>query len=132
MVTRADPKRPLQGLRILVADDEIMIGLDLESTLEDAGAEVVGPFTTFAAALEAAADAPLSAAVLDIRLGHLTTARVAEKLSDRDIPFLFYSGQDLPDEMHARSPDAPLLVKPASEGAFVTALLDVIGSARLR
>jgi CheY-like chemotaxis protein len=123
MGTRAEPDKPLRGLRILVADDEIMIALDIEATLREAGASVVGPFTTLEGALKAAAEERLSAAILDIRLGQTTTGPVAEELSNRRIPVVFYSGQALPEEMHAHAPNAPLLSKPARQGAFVTAII---------
>lgn len=128
MARKADPARPLSGLSILVADDEIMIALDIEATLDEAGAEVVGPFTTLEAALAAAAEARLSAAILDIRLGRSTSAAVAARLADRDIPFLFYTGQPLPEEMRAVAAGAPLLGKPAREGAFVAALRALVGA----
>ena len=36
---------PLDGCRILVAEDESLIALDLERILEDFGCEVVGPLS---------------------------------------------------------------------------------------
>jgi len=100
-----------------------MIALDIEATLREAGASVVGPFTTLEGALKAAAEERLSAAILDIRLGKATTGPVAEQLSNRRIPIVFYSGQALPEEMHAHAPNAPLLSKPARQGAFVNAII---------
>ena len=127
MRRKAEHGQLLQGLRILVADDEIIIALDIEATLSEAGAEVVGPFGTLRQTLEAAAIEPLSAAILDIRLGKVNTGPVAEKLVARRIPFLFYSGQSLPQDMLAYSGAHPVLSKPAGNGAFVRALLDLVG-----
>ena len=39
---------PLDGCRILVAEDESLIALDLERILEDFGCEVVGPLSIIA------------------------------------------------------------------------------------
>jgi DNA-binding NtrC family response regulator len=86
-------QQPLVGERILIVDDEILIGLNLEDIFAGAGADVVGPCTTLREAMEAAADENLSAAVLDIRLGQQTTENVAQLLEDRHIPYVFYTGQ---------------------------------------
>ena len=54
----------------------------------------------------------LSAATLDVRLGRETTEAIAAILSERNIPFLFYTGQTLPADMQARWPDSAVIVKP--------------------
>jgi len=122
MRTGTSDRGPLQGLRILVADDEALIALEMEFVLSEAGAFVVGPFMTVADALVSASSAELAAAVLDIRLGSETTAAVALRLSERRIPFLFYSGQSLPEDMRLHAATAPLLSKPAREGEVVAEL----------
>ncbi len=43
--SKTDPARPLQGMRILVADDEFLIAVTIEETLCDAGAEIVSTST---------------------------------------------------------------------------------------
>ena len=79
---------PLNGQRVLVADDEIFIALDMECALREAGADVVGPCATLTEALRAANEELISIAVLDIRLGRDTTDAVASVLRGRDIPYL--------------------------------------------
>jgi CheY-like chemotaxis protein len=102
----------LAGLRVLIAEDEPLIALDLQEICSEFGAEVIGPCMTLKEALEAAARETISVAVLDVRLGQATTAEVAEMLDRRGIPVLFCSGQGLPDELRRRLPHAPALVKP--------------------
>ncbi|MEI9987717.1 MAG: response regulator [Aliidongia sp.] len=114
-------------MRILVADDEILIALDLGDILSDAGAEIVGPCGTLAEALRAAAESELSAAVLDVRLGRDTTEAVAALLAERDVPFVFYSGQALPDTMRDKSPHARVLIKPARQAALLEAVVRMTG-----
>jgi CheY-like chemotaxis protein len=118
----------LAGARILVAEDEILIALDIGSTLADAGAEVVGPATTIRSAKAIAQTEELAAATLDVRLGRETTEVIAAILSDRNIPFLFYSGQALPPDMQARWPNCPVIVKPSSDSIIVTTLAALIGA----
>lgn len=133
MRTKWDPEgkvtqaKPLRDLRILVADDELFIAMDLETTLSDAGAEVVGPYTTAADALRATEE-PLSAAILDIRLGQETTEDIANRLAKNSVPFLFYSGQILTGAMEVHR-EAPLLSKPCEPRVLVEAVSRLLGRA---
>jgi DNA-binding NarL/FixJ family response regulator len=47
------PSRPLNGLRLLLVDDEPLVALELEELMRELGAEVIGPFSRVAPALEA-------------------------------------------------------------------------------
>jgi CheY-like chemotaxis protein len=125
MTARADDNQPLQGMRILVADDEFLIAAVLEDTLSEAGAEIVSA-ATVGEALKSAETASLSAAVLDVRLGRQTTEPVADALTSRKVPFLFYSGQALPDHMRDKYPKARILMKPTPHNSFVEAILNVV------
>jgi DNA-binding response OmpR family regulator len=111
-------------MRILVADDEFLIAVLIEETLRDAGAEIITA-ATLPAALKIANDEPLCAAILDVRLGRQTTEEVADVLAKRMVPFVFYSGQALPDRMHEKHPGARLLNKPSGHGAFIEAMLRI-------
>jgi CheY-like chemotaxis protein len=122
MEHKAQEDRPLQGLRILIADDEFLIATILEETFGEAGAETVSA-GTLPAALVQAQQETLSAAVLDVRLGRQTTEAVADLLTSRKVPFVFYSGYSLPDGMRARFPDAAVLIKPVRPDAFIEALV---------
>ena len=119
-------KDDLSGTRILVADDEIFIALDIAETLADAGAEIFGPCTTLSEAVDVARNCDVMAATLDIRLGSVTTEAIAVILADRGIPFIFYSGQTLPVSMRERWPDALVFKKPAPVGTLVTALASLL------
>ena len=44
--------RPLEGIAVLVLEDEPIVALDLQDILEQAGATVVGPAHTLSQALE--------------------------------------------------------------------------------
>ena len=99
------------GCRILVVEDEMMIALLIEETLQELGCVVVGPVSTLAAALLLAREAALDAAILDvtIRGGHVYP--VAEALRVRGIPFVLASGYGdwaLPGVVQ----DRPRLTKP--------------------
>ncbi|ASY58858.1 MULTISPECIES: response regulator [Sinorhizobium] len=126
MERKADHNLPLAGARILVAEDELLIALDMEAAFRDAGADIVGPCMTLEAALDAARNEPLSLAVLDIRLGNATTENVSDLLAERGIPFLFYSGQALPDAMQRKCDGAVVVDKPATQQDLVGAAASML------
>jgi CheY-like chemotaxis protein len=111
-------------MRILVVDDEFLIAVVIEETLREAGAEILSA-ATLPAALSSASHEHLSLALLDIRLGRHTTELVADVLATRGIPFLFYSGQELPDSIRRKHPDAEVLVKPVRQDQFVKSILKI-------
>ncbi|HKS60961.1 MAG TPA: response regulator [Xanthobacteraceae bacterium] len=121
---------PLNGARVLVVEDEFIIMLELASLLEDAGAEIVGPFAGMREALAAAQVEAIEAAVLDLRVGNDNVTPVARKLAQRGIPFVFYTGQTEADPMLAEWPGYRVLGKPAEPAVIVTALVRLLRRAR--
>lgn len=83
---------PAAGKRILVAEDEYFIAKDVVDELEAAGAEVVGPVATTAAALSFVAGSRLDGAILDINLRDGLVYPVADALLERGVPFVFATG----------------------------------------
>jgi CheY-like chemotaxis protein len=85
----------LAGRRILVVEDEYLIMTDIASSLEQAGAEVVGPAATVDEALRLVGDpSRIDAALLDINLRGVMAFPVADALADRGVPFVFSTGYD--------------------------------------
>ena len=108
----------LKDARILIADDEFVIAADLEFVFRNAGADV-RMASTLDEALNVANGDPLDVALLDVRLGTASSLRVAEALAERNVPFLFFSGQILPPEISTRFPQARALVKPVDYGKLL-------------
>ena len=124
---RAIPKPgDLEGVRVLVAEDEAIIAFELEAFLTEAGAIVIGPSYSLDDAMRHAGEDELSAAVLDIQLGHDTIAPVARRLTERGIPFVFYSGQIDNDPILAEWPQSMLVPKPASPRVVVNWLSQLL------
>jgi DNA-binding NtrC family response regulator len=119
---RAPSTPTLEGLRVLVVDDEMIIALDIECTLEEAGAVVIGPAHDVAEALALVRGQSLSVAVLDVRLGGATVEPVAEALFDRGVPFVFYSGQVQSEACFMRWPKAASLAKPSPSRVLTEAI----------
>ncbi len=88
----------LDGLKVLVVEDEMLIACEMEATLEDLGCEVVGPFARISHALEALEAITVDAAVLDVNVRGEMIFPVAEKLKALGVPMVFCTGYaDLPD-----------------------------------
>jgi len=97
--------------RVLLVEDEALVAMLIHDCLAEFGFGVIGPVSTIAAALAAADDGHLDAAVLDINLGDGPVYAVAEKLADRGVPFVFVTGYDA-DTVDSRFGDIPVLQKP--------------------
>ncbi|SOE01674.1 PAS domain S-box protein [Caenispirillum bisanense] len=117
----------LQGLRILVAEDDALLAAATQRTLEQAGCTVVGPAGSLGEALWLAADAPdLDAAVLDVRLNGQEIWPAADLLVERGVPRLFTTGY----VRDPRSRDAPVLQKPVAPERLVTRLAALVAEAQ--
>ena len=86
-----DP-RIAQGLRVLLVEDEILILMDIEDTLRDLGAEVVGTAARLDAAMRLAEEKVIDIAFLDVHIQGGDTYAVADILQRRGIPFVFCTG----------------------------------------
>jgi len=117
----------LEGLRILVVEDEYLIADDMRGALLDAGAEVLGPVPTATAAMSLVAAEPrLDAALLDINLGGTMVFELADTLASRAVPFVFATGYDdsaIPDRFSA----VPRLEKPVKPRKVLAALGPLLG-----
>lgn len=82
----------LDGKRVLVVEDEMLVALLIEDMLADLGCIILGPFNTVAKALQAAATGGIDLALLDVNIGGEKVYPVADALAERRIPFLFLSG----------------------------------------
>jgi CheY-like chemotaxis protein len=83
----------LQGLRVLVVEDEPLICLLFEDMLQDFGCEILGPACDLASASELAQlQAKIDVAILDVNLSGRPVFPVADILSRRGVPILFATG----------------------------------------
>jgi CheY-like chemotaxis protein len=97
--------------RVLVVEDEMLIGMLLEDMLTDMGHVVVGVAPRVNDALAAVQKEAFDLAILDVHLNGQAVFPVAEALIERGIPFVFATGygeRGLPDQYRTR----PILQKP--------------------
>ena len=87
--------RTLHDCRILIAEDEYMLAVDLEMELLDAGAIVLGPFGTVETAIEfIRTGQKIDGAILDVSLRGQMIFPAADLLIERGIPFVLTTGYD--------------------------------------
>lgn len=82
----------LAGKRLLVVEDEPLLALDIETSLEDFGAEIAGSARSPEEALSIINGTPFDAALLDANLRGHPVDEIAAALTARNIPFLFVTG----------------------------------------
>ena len=83
----------LEGFRILVVEDEVLVSMVIEDMLTGFGCRVVGPAGNIGEALALIEADRIDGALLDVNLGGERLGfRVADALALRGIPFLFASG----------------------------------------
>lgn len=121
------PEERLLGLDILIVEDEAMLAQDIAFTMEDAGAEIVGPAYSLDSALALVMEAGFHAdvAILDVDLGGRDVFPVAERLRALGIPFLFHTGHG--DRMHLTSmfPGAIVCMKPSLQNDLIAGVQEL-------
>lgn len=80
------------GFRVLVVEDEPMIAMVVEDTIEMMGYHIVGPVALLEEALALATSGDFDCAVLDINIRGGNSYAVADLLIKRGCPFLFTTG----------------------------------------
>jgi len=114
----------LEGCKILVVEDEYVLAMELHSSLESAGATVIGPVGSIDDALSVLEHAnELDAAVLDVNLRGQKVFAVADALEERGVPFIFTTGYGR-SAFPERYANVPRCEKPFEAQALAHALQD--------
>lgn len=115
----------LKGSRVLIVEDAVLLALELETGLSQAGAEIIGPAYELEEAM-ALLDQHIDAAVLDANLNGRSISPVAQILAARGVPFVFATGYG--DAGGAPSGfDAPIIRKPYDVSQIAAALRGLLG-----
>jgi PAS domain S-box-containing protein len=123
VATSAGPAN-LRGARVLIVEDAVLLAMELETGLSDAGARIIGPAYELEEAM-ALLDQPIDAAVLDANLNGHSVTPVAEALSARGVPFVFATGYG----EAAGAPggfDAPVIRKPYDVTQVASAVAELL------
>jgi DNA-binding response OmpR family regulator len=122
MVQSMNDNNPLSGVRVLVVEDDMLLAMDLEETLVDAGAIVVGVCQTLDEGMVRASDDDFAVAVLDFSLGADTAAPLARRLVRRGLLFILYTGKSRAEPSLAKWRDCEIVEKPAPPRVLLSAL----------
>jgi CheY-like chemotaxis protein len=120
----ADTTAFIAGKHCLVIDDEFLIALDLQQTLDSAGAIVTCIGDGQAALAALAGGMRFDLAVLDIKLsaGTHDSERLAAALTAQGTPFVFLTGMRADNDLAKAFPHVPLVEKPYRPEVLMEAL----------
>jgi response regulator RpfG family c-di-GMP phosphodiesterase len=110
--------KSVADLRILVAEDESLIALDLEMMLSTIGCEVVGPVGSVDEIVRAAEEREIDGALLDVNLRGRQVFEVISQLTSRGIPVVLTSGYDDSSLFPPAFRHLPRISKPFNETAL--------------
>jgi PAS domain S-box-containing protein len=111
------------GLKLLIVEDALLLALELEAGLTEAGAEIIGSAADVDEAMRMI-DTPMDAAVLDANLNGASVAPVAAALAARGVPFVFATGYG-DNTFLPQGYDAPVIRKPYDVTQVAAALTEV-------
>jgi CheY-like chemotaxis protein len=110
-MTTCNPKGPLAGLRVFIAEDEFHVLQLIEDMLLELGCIITESVSSLRAALDKAGATEAQVAVLDVNLRGKRIFPAAQILRDRGIPVVFstgYGGEGIEVEWKA----CPVIQKP--------------------
>ncbi|HET7586653.1 MAG TPA: response regulator [Gammaproteobacteria bacterium] len=116
------PQSAINGMRILMVEDEMMLAMSLEDLLKLLGCEVVKA-ARVAKAVKLAETESVDGALLDVNLAGERVYPVAAELDRRGIPFVFMTGYDV-DRLDSGYHGRPALQKPFQMDDMVRVMAD--------
>lgn len=112
-------------MRVLVAEDLWILADALKLAIEQAGAKVVGPVGSLAAAERLAREAEFEAAVMDIDLHGEKATGLALSLADAGRKVIIITGYDEPSKLAARV--HACFTKPVQTSDLIAAIARPLG-----
>ena len=121
------PDTSITGKRFLIVEDEFLILLDIQNTLEAAGAKSIVTASRVQDALNAIVDSEktgdrFDVAILDLKLEQESSAPIAERLTSAGVPFIFLTGAPTDIALARQFGSAPIVGKPFDTATLMTAL----------
>ena len=123
-------------MRILIADDNSIVRVDLRAALEEAGHEVCAEAADGLAAVELARATKPELAILDVRMPRLHGIEAARRIRrERDIPIVIltgYSAYSLSDLAAATDAGASYVAKPFTDDELLLGIEEALLQHRRR
>ena len=112
----------LNALRVLIVEDEMLIAINLEQILLDAGVSDITTAASAEDALQKLRNAWPDVAILDVNLGRETSLTVAEELARREIPFMLTTGYGDRSGLVEQFSNVTIVNKPYEASTIIAAL----------
>lgn len=132
VVLPAPPMHRIDGVNLLLVEDSMMIALDAEAMLREAGARNVEVAGTVRDAMRVLTLNEIDAAILDLNLHSETSHAVGDYLMERGMPFAFATGYGDGLAVPERFAGVPVIAKPYDRAALQAVLGDLLYEARRR
>jgi DNA-binding NtrC family response regulator len=116
----------LRGCHVPVVEDEMLVGMELESLLERQGCAVIGPASTVGRALALLDREQVDAALLDLNLNGEPATPVAAALTTQGVPFVLVTGYSEAQSSQPELQNATRVDKPVNHQDLVRALAHVL------
>ena len=118
----ARSEKPIEGMKVLLVEDQALIAMDTEELLLSLGAVDVTVSSNVATALQLIQSRHPDCAVLDLNLGSTTSEEVARELERLGIPFVFATGYRDGVSIPEGFSEVPVVRKPVSADTLATTL----------
>jgi CheY-like chemotaxis protein len=117
----------LDGLRVLVVEDNFVVADSLRTLILAYGGQVAAMVPSVADALPLLDETAIDVAILDIHLKGDKVDRLADRLLEDGIPFLFVTGYGDGSVLPQHLRDLPRLDKPVDPDLLLATLASVLG-----
>jgi DNA-binding response OmpR family regulator len=115
-MTTANRFQPdMDGLRILLVEDNFLIASFLQRLLNDWGCQVIGPAPSVTQGRQLASTEQLDGAILDINIVGGDSIPVASVLQQRGCPVIFITGYGSPPGLPPSLTEIKRITKPIDE-----------------
>jgi DNA-binding response OmpR family regulator len=127
-MSNGDTGPTLQGRRVLIIEDEILVAMELESVLRNHRCHVLGPADTVERAIALIGEGGPEAAVLDLSLNGQSALPIAAALNARGVPFVVVSGFSKTQWQAPELSRAPRLTKPVNHPTLLRELTRLLAT----
>lgn len=112
---------PQHDAKVLLVEDEALVGMMIMDMISRTGLSVVGPVSTLDEAVQRAREEDIDVAILDINIDGKPNYAAADVLIERGIPFVFSTGYEA-SVIDPRYANVAVLQKPVDEQMLKAAL----------
>jgi DNA-binding NtrC family response regulator len=125
--------KPLDGVRVLILEDEFLIAMDVEQLCRDSGATDVAIARSLRELEDPAGEPPaFDVAIVDLMLAGVSTLDFARQIHQRGVPFVFASGHSDLQEIAEAFPDITVVGKPYAGEDLIGAVATAVANGRSR